>query len=152
MGTQQILLIVLSVIIVGAAIAVGITMFTNQAVSSARQAVLMDMNNFAAQALQYYRTPTSLGGAGYSDFTGADLAKFIDVNAVTDETTGDGTLSTPNGEYTITVTGTGETLTVQFDSEPNEPGLADTKPALDIVLSTGTITPYPNGRETAPTP
>lgn len=142
MGTQQILLIVLSVIIVGAAIAVGITMFTTQAVSSARQAVLMDMNNFAAQAMQYYRTPASLGGAGYSVFAAEDLAKFIDATA-----TGT-TVSTPNGSYTITVTGTGvgENLTVQFDSTPNEPGLADTKPALDIVLPTSTIIPYPNGR------
>ncbi|MGC9337882.1 MAG: hypothetical protein ACP5EQ_07300 [Candidatus Cloacimonadia bacterium] len=138
MGTQQILLIVLSVIIVGAAIAVGITMFTTQAVNSARQAVLMDMNNFAAQALQYYRTPTSLGGAGYAaDFDPADLAKFIDQTA-----TGD-SVSTPNGGYQIAISSADTSVT--FTSVPNEPGLADNPPTLTIKLSTGDITANPGG-------
>nr|MBC8383659.1 hypothetical protein [Candidatus Cloacimonadota bacterium] len=48
MGTQQILLIVLSVIIVGIAVAVGITMFNAQSVNSNRNACIADMNNFAA--------------------------------------------------------------------------------------------------------
>ncbi|HRY83961.1 MAG TPA: hypothetical protein P5533_04940 [Candidatus Cloacimonadota bacterium] len=64
MGTQQILLIVLSVIIVGVAIAVGITMFRNQAYNSNVQAVSSELNNYGAQALQWWKTPLSQGGAG----------------------------------------------------------------------------------------
>jgi hypothetical protein len=66
MGTQQILLIVLSVIIVGIAIAVGIAMFGNQAYNSNRQAVISELNNYAALTLQYWKTPASMGGAGQS--------------------------------------------------------------------------------------
>jgi hypothetical protein len=64
MGTQQILLIVLSVIIVGVAIAVGINMFNNQAYNSNKTAIAADAQSFATQVVQYYKTPTSQGGGG----------------------------------------------------------------------------------------
>jgi hypothetical protein len=64
MGTQQILLIVLSVIIVGAAIAVGIQMFNAQAYSANKSAIAADAQSFASQVVQYYKTPESQGGAG----------------------------------------------------------------------------------------
>ena len=64
MGTQQILLIVLSVIIVGAAIAVGITMFNNQSYNSNKTALAAEAQNYASQVVQYYKTPLSQGGAG----------------------------------------------------------------------------------------
>ena len=64
MGTQQILLIVLSVIIVGAAIAVGIQMFNNQSYSASKSAIAADAQSYASQIVQYYKTPLSQGGAG----------------------------------------------------------------------------------------
>ena len=64
MGTQQILLIVLSVIIVGVAIAVGISMFGNQAYNNNQQAVASELQNYGSLAIQYYKTPKSQGGAG----------------------------------------------------------------------------------------
>jgi len=64
MGTQQILLIVLSVIIVGAAIAVGIQMFNSQAYSANKSAIAADAQSFATQVVQFYKTPLSQGGAG----------------------------------------------------------------------------------------
>jgi flagellar basal body-associated protein FliL len=64
MGTQQILLIVLSVIIVGVAIAVGISMFNSQSYNSNKTAIASDAQSFATQAVQYYKTPESQGGAG----------------------------------------------------------------------------------------
>ena len=67
MGTQQILLIVLSVIIVGIAVAVGITMFQENASNQNRQAIIADMNNFASSAMAFYKTPSSHGGAGSPD-------------------------------------------------------------------------------------
>jgi len=143
MGTQQILLIVLSVIIVGAAIAVGITMFSTQAVNSARQAVITDMNNFAAQALQHYRTPVNLGGSGYgtTNWTPEALAKYIDVNAAGT------TITNPNGTYTVKVQDNPHGAI--FTSEPNEPGLADTPPSLAINVETGEIAVKTDGSEAA---
>ncbi len=64
MGTQQILLIVLSVIIVGAAIAVGIEMFNSQAYSSNKSAIAAEAQTYATQVVQFYKTPVSQGGLG----------------------------------------------------------------------------------------
>ncbi|CUS79348.1 hypothetical protein JGI7_01410 [Candidatus Kryptonium thompsonii] len=66
MGQQQLLLIVLGVIIVGIAIAVGISMFKSSAVDANRSAVASDLANLASKAQRYYRTPVELGGGGNS--------------------------------------------------------------------------------------
>jgi len=79
MGTQQILLIVLSVIIVGAAIAVGIQMFNNQSYSANKTAIAADAQSYASQIVQYYKTPVSQGGAGgdVANMTAAKVGPFI---------------------------------------------------------------------------
>jgi hypothetical protein len=64
MGTQQILLIVLSVIIVGVAIVVGITMFRNQAIKSNAQALAAEATNLRTEMVQWYKTPIDQGGGG----------------------------------------------------------------------------------------
>jgi hypothetical protein len=71
MGQQQLLLIILGVIIVGIAIAVGLSLFSAQSVQSNRDAIINDLNNLAAQAYQFRIRPTSMGGGqgDYSCFT-----------------------------------------------------------------------------------
>ena len=64
MGQQQLLLIILGVIIVGVAIAVGISQFGSNAEKSAKDAVLTDLNNIAADAFQFKIRPISMGGGG----------------------------------------------------------------------------------------
>lgn len=75
MGQQQLLLIILGVIVVGIAVAVGITMFQDNAVSANRDAVTNDLVNLSSRAQQYYRRPTALGGGGNS-FVGVTYAKL----------------------------------------------------------------------------
>jgi hypothetical protein len=104
MGTQQILLIVLSVIIVGAAIAVGITMFNNQSYSSNKAAIAADAQNFASQVVQYYKTPASQGGGDRMIPTGPDPAKTI-ANFIGWGDTA--TYKNDNGWYTLAVTSSG---------------------------------------------
>lgn len=106
MGTQQILLIVLSVIIVGAAIAVGIQMFNAQAYSANKSAIAADAQSFASQVVQYYKTPTSQGGAGGSVAAGMEdeIGEFIGWGA--DRTKND------SGEYIIEVAATDTTVTI----------------------------------------
>ncbi|MBM2839552.1 MAG: hypothetical protein HW412_80 [Bacteroidetes bacterium] len=89
MGQQQLLLIILGVIVVGIAVAVGITMFQDNAVSANRDAVTNDLVNLASRAQQYYRRPTALGG-GQGDFDGLTLIKLTSkpIN--------------PNGTYALT--------------------------------------------------
>ena len=64
MGTQQVLLIVLAIIIVGAAVAVGITMFGKQSSSANIDALKADLMNIAAQTLSWYKTPAGMAGGG----------------------------------------------------------------------------------------
>jgi type II secretory pathway pseudopilin PulG len=72
MGQQQLLLIILGVIIVGIAVAVGINMFTASAAAANRDAVASDLQNLAAMAQQHYRRPTALGG-GNQSFDGSGI-------------------------------------------------------------------------------
>jgi hypothetical protein len=81
MGQQQLLLIILGVIVVGIAVAVGITMFQDNAVSANRDAVVNDLVNLSARAQQFYRRPSSLGG-GQNSFLGLNtngISKLVNV-------------------------------------------------------------------------
>jgi hypothetical protein len=64
MGQQQLLLIILGVIIIGIAIAVGLSMFTSQSVGANRDALISDLTNLAADAYQHFVRPISMGGGG----------------------------------------------------------------------------------------
>ena len=100
MGQQQLLLIILGVIVVGIAVAVGITMFSDNAVSANRDAVSNDLVNLAARAQQFYRRPAALGGGGNS-FVGltadaSGLAKLTNLAGG----------KNANGTYTVQSAGT----------------------------------------------
>ena len=75
MGYQQLLLISLSVILVGIAVAVGISMFHDNAISLNRDTVTIDLVNLASRAQLYYRRPIMLGG-GQGSFNRLTLAKL----------------------------------------------------------------------------
>ena len=104
MGQQQLLLIVLSVIIVGVAISVGVTQFQSSAVESNRQAVISDLVNYAAKAQRFYRTPTQLGG-GSQNFQNFVMGPLDRVNAngmyEVGTTTPSGTSAADTSNYTI---------------------------------------------------
>jgi hypothetical protein len=62
MGYQQLLLLVLGVIVVGTAVSVGMTMFSDSAVTVNRDVVTNDLLYLASRAQQFYRRPVALGG------------------------------------------------------------------------------------------
>jgi len=64
MGTQQILMIILSVIVVGAAITVGIQMFDTQYQNQVKNAIVQDLQRMSIEAQAWYRTPQMSGGGG----------------------------------------------------------------------------------------
>src|SRR5512137_86189 len=105
MGQQQLLLIILGVIVVGIAVAVGITMFTDNAVSANKDAVTNDLVNLASRAQQFYRRPTALGG-GQGSFVG-----------LTNDATGLAKLTSKaknsNGTYSILTAGTAASVELQ---------------------------------------
>ncbi len=119
------------IIIVGIAVAVGITMFRTNAVSANRDALVVDMTNIAARAQQFYRRPVSMGGGGgvFDDSKGGDYM-FHSAFTLSDREK-----SNPNGTYSVTVTaqqviitgigteisddGSGEPVTVTMTVNPD---------------------------------
>lgn len=63
---------VFAIIVIGIAIAVGLSLFSAQSVQSNRDAMINDMNNIAAQAYQYRIRPSSMGG-GQNSYFGFEL-------------------------------------------------------------------------------
>ncbi len=127
MGQQQLLLIILGVIVVGIAVAVGITMFKDNAVSSNRDAVTNDLVNLAARAQQYYRRPTALGG-GQGTFTGlgTDITKLTSMKA------GGVSGANANGVYTIS-SNSDSYITLQgLGTETGNDGTTPVKVTMDV--------------------
>jgi len=76
MGQQQIILIVLGVIIVGIAVAVGLNYFHNKAVQFNRDAVIKDLNTLALDAQAYFKKSKKQGG-GDNSFMGYTLPQKL---------------------------------------------------------------------------
>lgn len=97
MGQQQLLLIILGVIIVGIAIAVGVAQFGAHSTQANKDGVTSALVNVAANAYQFKIRPTSMGGGGgaYDNSKGATSAYTIPPKMAADD----------NGTYTITSTG-----------------------------------------------
>lgn len=66
MGTQQLLMVVIGVILVGIMIAVGLFMFRDQSAATNRDEISNDLVYLSSQAQKYYRRPTILGGGNNS--------------------------------------------------------------------------------------
>lgn len=89
MGSQQLLLIVVGLVIIGIMIAVGMTMFSDQATSNNRDEIANDLAHFAALARAYYRRPAVFGG-GQNSFRGLTMARIT------------GRPQNDNGTYSLT--------------------------------------------------
>jgi hypothetical protein len=79
MGQQQILMIILGVIIVGIAIAVGIAQFGSGSISSSKDALVNDLNNLSINAFQYKSLPRSMGG-GSGSYVGYTIPQKLRTN------------------------------------------------------------------------
>ncbi len=110
MGQQQLLLIILGVIIVGIAVAVGISMFSASASSANKDAVASDLANLASMAQQFYRRPSSMGG-GNNTFTGWAIPGALDTTA--------------NGVYTVTVAAQTVTIIGVGSEEGDDPAFTN---------------------------
>jgi hypothetical protein len=80
MGQQQLLLIILGVIIVGIAIAVGLSLFTANSIQANKDAIINDVNNIAANAYQYRIRTTAMGG-GNNSYVGYVIPSRLSSNS-----------------------------------------------------------------------
>lgn len=72
MGQQQLLLIILSAIVVGVAIMIGVILFNTNAIEQKRNEIINECALLASEAQLYFRRPKDLGGGGKS-FVGWDI-------------------------------------------------------------------------------
>ena len=106
MGTQQILLIVISMIVIGLAVTFGITMFNRQSFDSNRMAVAAEMQQLSTNVIQYWKTPVGMGGAGqniafaHSDSLGTNLG-FVFESAKSPGQSSYWASTSDNGEYRL---------------------------------------------------
>ena len=66
MGQQQLLLIILGLIVIAIAVALGISLFRAHAISSKRDILTNETIDMAAQAISYYKRTQEFGGGGKS--------------------------------------------------------------------------------------
>lgn len=95
MGQQQLLLLILSVLIVGVAIAVGITIYNTNSIKSNKDALMADVNNISATAYGYYTRARIMGG-GNGSYNGFDVSEDVKNNE--------------NGVITWTIEGGGKAI------------------------------------------
>jgi hypothetical protein len=118
MGTQQLLLLALGVIVVGISIAVGILLFQNMAFKANEQAIVADLANYSAQVIQYWKTPMGEGGASQheAEVTVDKVARFISFNGIGN------TFTSSDGLFRVAdVTGSGDSLRVILEAIGDSP-------------------------------
>lgn len=108
MGQQQLLLIVLSIIIVGIAVVIGLGLFSEGADQADIDQVVQDVVSMGARAQQYYMKPTALGGGGQS-FVG------ITIDDIGSATNNNGDTYAVSGASASQVTITGTCVTAKCD-------------------------------------
>ena len=107
MGQQQILLIVLSVILVGVAVAIGISMFRDNAINANRDAIYSDLSNFAANAYKYKMSSSNMGGGGgaYTNLSATHMGSVFAAGSTGNENASYGFVVDNANQVTITGTG-----------------------------------------------
>lgn len=100
MGTSQILILVLSVILIGVSVATGISMFNKQAKIEHRQAIIDRINELVTGALIYRKTPASMGG-GSNSYIGYTPSGAVESDHVAPSSPGGLVLSEEEVNYFI---------------------------------------------------
>lgn len=107
MGQQQLLLFVVTAVIVGIAMMVGVEAFRTGMVKSNEESVRKDIIEISSRIHQYYRTPEILGGGNYNF---SSSLSFNNIGYFGDDVSGN-TFENSNGTFTISVNGNTVTIT-----------------------------------------
>ncbi len=144
MGQQQLLLLVLGVIIVGIAVAVGINMFSSSAVDANRNSLSSDVTHLASKAQQHFKKPTTMGGGG-NDFDGFTLGSLDQTNqngefrvATTAPTSASKATTAPAAATANTAIATADTDSLYIIGYGSEKGRDNTNLTMVYTLVTAT--------------
>ena len=130
MGQQQLLLIVLSAIIVGISIVVGINMFTTSAGRANQDAIMQDLVTVAGRAQEWYRQPAVLNGGG-SSFD--DLANTADMTTLLNWPA-----TNENGAYVLQTAGTATEVTFRGVGVEDQDG-SGTNLTIDVRVTRDSV-------------
>jgi hypothetical protein len=121
MGQQQLLLILLGIVVVGIALAVGLAMFMDNSASVNREAVTHDLINLAASARVFYRRPATMGGGDGTFTTGGPSGTGLtDIRQLTTKPVN------ANGRYVLGAVATSEITITGIGRELADPASPDT--------------------------
>lgn len=129
MGQTQILMIIMAVVIVGIAVAVGISQLGQQSLDANKEAITNDCMTAISKAQMWYKKPTSMGGGG-NDFSSLTNAKA----GITTSTANGAINLNPDSATQITCTGTGV--------EKNDAGTAIVVTMVYTATTDATTTTY----------
>ncbi|MDP8268397.1 MAG: hypothetical protein P9L97_06680 [Candidatus Tenebribacter davisii] len=106
MGNLQSLMIVLSIILVGISIAVGLHYYSQENINNAQQTCFSELNHFASIAKTWWNTPLQQGGGGKSVHLsggrpGSNNIEKLGIYIGHDFQMGDHIFSTKNASYEI---------------------------------------------------
>lgn len=101
MGQQQILLVVLTIILTGIAIAVGIGLFRSHMMMSNQDAIIHDIINIAVNAYTNHLKPESMGGMPET-YSGYEIPEGLEENE--------------HASYSLEIAEDGEELTIIGES------------------------------------
>jgi hypothetical protein len=107
MGSQQLMLIVIGMVIAGISVAIGVWMFIDQSTATNRDEISNDLIQLAAQAQKYYRRPATLGG-GSNSFGGLTLNRLTSKPANANGAYALSPDPAPPSSASVTITGTGK--------------------------------------------
>jgi type II secretory pathway pseudopilin PulG len=107
MGQQQLLLLVVTTVIVGLAIMIGVEVFGSSMAKANEDSVRKDIIEISSRLQQYYRTPEALGGGGYNF---KSSLTFTNIGYYDDGVSG-ASFENANGTYTLSVSGGVVTIT-----------------------------------------
>jgi hypothetical protein len=108
-GQQQLLLIVVGILLVGAAVIIGISLFHAQAIEQKRDYLMNEGMLLASMAQKYYLKPASINGGG-SSYIGWTIPPNL-------ETTASGTYKiTDQATNSVTIVGTGNEVVTANDT------------------------------------
>ncbi|MCF7919895.1 MAG: hypothetical protein K9N06_08275 [Candidatus Cloacimonetes bacterium] len=112
MGTSQIIMVILSVVLVGIAVAFAVVVFHSHSVNTSRQLLVTDLDFLASQAIRFWRTPESMGGASHNidESDQEALEFFLRWSGNTDATDSGIYTIKANADGTIEITGTGNEI------------------------------------------
>lgn len=135
MGTQQALLMLLSLILVFVAITVGISIYNNITRNAFLKNCVQELTYFKARTVDYYKTSQYMGGSGFGiyQWNSESLAAYIGIGHIGN------TVETEYANYTITVDGDN----ITFFAVPKEGSINTNIQLVYNVISNEASLTYP---------